>query len=272
MKRLMAFFKRRPIFCTLLAAAVLMTAFSGVQTSRAALTTASNNYQAQLVTDTEIHAALLENGTVVTDSAGVTDPADPNSRKTLLNDLVPSGQTFHLGQNYDEALTVKNTGSIDEYVRVIVYRYWTDANGKKLTNLDPALIQIGFKNGADPNGALSPLGTNGWVLDPAASASKERVVLYYSKSLEASDTTSALMDTLRISGDLADRIIKTETTTTEGDKTYTTITASYPYENMTFVLEVEVDCVQTHNAEAAIQSAWGAEVSIDETTGELSLS
>ena len=40
---------------------------------------------------------------------------------------------------------------------------------------------------------------------------------------------------------------------------------------MSFVLEVEADCVQTHNAAAAIRSAWGAKLTVDETTGSLSL-
>ena len=103
MKRLTAFLKRRPVFCCLLAAAVLMTAFSGVQTSRAALTMASNNYNAQLVTDTTIHAALLENGTRISDSA------DPAAAQPLLEGpegyaelplpaLRPEGQAVDRGQ------------------------------------------------------------------------------------------------------------------------------------------------------------------------------
>lgn len=163
---------------------------------------------------------------------------------------------------------MQNTGSIDEYVRVVVYKYWTDGSGNKLTGLDPDLIQIGF---AAQDGQVSPLGASGdWVVDPDASATKERTVLYYRTPLAAGETSAPLMDTLRIRGDLADLVTTTETQRAQDGKTYTTITASYPYEGMTFALEVEVDCVQTHNAAAAIQSAWGAKVSVDEA-GSLSL-
>lgn len=268
MKQLKALFKRRPVFCGLLAAAVLLTAFSGVQTSRAALTVASNNFTAQLATDNNIHAALLENGTAAANSA------DEANKTPLLSGLLASGESFHPGQNYNETLTVQNTGSIDEYVRVVLYRYWTDsaadaAEKNRLTGLDPELIQLGFES--EEGDALLPLGEGGvWIKDSAAS-SKERTVLYYSAPLAAGDTTAPLMDTLRINGKLIDMVTVTTTTNQENGKTYTTITASYPYENMSFVLEAEVDCVQTHNASAAIQSAWGVKVSIDETTGTLSL-
>ena len=42
-------------------------------------------------------------------------------------------------------LLSKNSGSIDEYVRVTVQHYWADKEtGDKLSNLDPSKIQIGF--------------------------------------------------------------------------------------------------------------------------------
>ena len=39
---------------------------------------------------------------------------------------------------------------------------------------------------------------------------------------------------------------------------------SYLYNGYRFFLEAEVDAVQTHNAEDAIKSAWGVDVSIGE--------
>ena len=48
------------------------------------------------------------------------------------------------------------------------------------------------------------------------------------------------------------------------------ITLTYAYQDAVFAIDVEVDAVQTNNAEKAILSAWGKEVSIDEN-GVLSL-
>ena len=48
------------------------------------------------------------------------------------------------------------------------------------------------------------------------------------------------------------------------------ITYVYEYNGYTFTVEAEVDAVQTHNAEAAIKSAWGVSVVVSEN-GNLSL-
>ena len=40
------------------------------------------------------------------------------------------------------------------------------------------------------------------------------------------------------------------------------VKTTYKYNGYMFVLEAEVDAVQTHNAEDAIKSAWGVDVNI----------
>ena len=52
---------------------------------------------------------------------------------------------------------------------------------------------------------------------------------------------------------------QTKTTNKEG---YTVITTTYDYDGVEFRVEVEVNAVQTHNAQDAIWSTWGREVSI----------
>ena len=48
------------------------------------------------------------------------------------------------------------------------------------------------------------------------------------------------------------------------------ITLDYDFDGVRFVMEAEVDAVQTHNAQDAIKSAWGVDVTIDES-GNLKL-
>ena len=46
------------------------------------------------------------------------------------------------------------------------------------------------------------------------------------------------------------------------DENGNTVT-EFIYNGQVFVLEVDADAVQTHNAEAAIKSAWGVTVTLD---------
>ena len=43
---------------------------------------------------------------------------------------------------------------------------------------------------------------------------------------------------------------------------WTTVTMTYDYDGASFVVEAEVDAVQTHNAQSAIKSAWGVDVEV----------
>ena len=48
-----------------------------------------------------------------------------------------------------------------------------------------------------------------------------------------------------------------------------TITTSYDYDGWQFCIEATVDAVQDHNAEDAIKSAWGRDVTISDGTLQL---
>ena len=68
-------------------------------------------------------------------------------------------------------------------------------------------------------------------------------------------------------GGIAEKVTETVET---GEDGRTTITTTYDYNGVNFMLEVEVDAVQTHNAVSAIRSAWGVDVEVAED-GSLSL-
>lgn len=146
----------------------------------------------------------------------------------LLENMIPKGEKVQFDYKYPEILQVYNSGHIDEYVRVTIYRYWTDESGTK-QNVNPNLIDLHF---------LTDIG-NGWTMD-TSSLTNERVVLYYQSPLAVGDYTPPFADTLSI-----DEYVK-----------------EHPeeYDGMKFVLRVDVDAVQTHNAEDAIKSAWGVDM------------
>lgn len=235
----------------LLSASAVLLIGSTVGSTRAALTYYSENYSAQ-VTVSNIGVSLLENGETVSRRDYDTNGEWNETSGTLLGDL--KDQAVAPGKSYPEVLTVQNSGSIDSYVRVILTKSWKDSEGNKDTTLSPDLIDLNLQTG------------NGWIVDEKAST-PERTILYYTQQVGAGETTPALSDTVRIDPAVANKVEESVTTDENG---YRTITYTYAYDGYTFELEAEVNAVQTHNAEDAIKSAWGTDVTVAED-GTLSL-
>lgn len=253
-----------PAVIVLMFAGSLLLLFSGsVSGTRAALTYYSETY-ASRVEMFDIGVTLMEQG--VYDEApkavswrnynakadGTWDEAyEEDGYKKLLEGMLDekSGEKLRLGKTYKEELKVKNTGTINHYARVSIYKYWLDQKGNKVHTLSPDLIDLHLTN----------LGSD-WLLDTADHAeTKERIVLYYNKLLLAGEETPLFADTLTIDEGIAKKV--TQTKTTEGN--YTKITTTYDYNGVQFQIEVEVDAVQEHNAEDAIWCVWGRKVHIE---------
>lgn len=227
----------------LLSASAVLLIGSTVGSTRAALTYYSENYGAE-VTVSNIGVSLLENGETVSRRDYDSNGEWNETSGALLADL--QEEAIVPGKEYDEALAVSNSGSIDSYVRVILNKSWTDSEGNTDPNLSPELIDLNL------------LTDNGWIIDEDASTA-ERTILYYTNILPAGETTPALSDTVRIDPAVADKVTEEVTTDENG---YKTITFTYAYDGYTFELEAEVNAVQTHNAQDAIKSAWGVDVDV----------
>ena len=200
--------------------AVGLIGYGGINGIQAAPRIESKNYFAE-VRLSEIDTALVENDIVVEDGV-------------LLSSLVPEGEKFQIGTKYKEKLAVQNTGDIDEYVRVTVYRYWTDKTGKQLkdTSLKPEYIELGLTK------------DSGWSVDEAAST-EERVVLYYCGVLAPGASSNDFLESVTISPKVITAISNVDGT------------ANYQYDGVTFQIKATVDAVQTHNETEAMTSAWG---------------
>lgn len=243
------------------ALAAVLLLFSSIGGARAALTYYSNTYSSRVRMD-DIGVSLLENGTKISwrdyDSKG--DGSWNEATGTLLEHMLPEGETFKIGKTYDEVLSASNSGTINQYVRVSLYKYWLDKDGKKVQDLNPDLIKVDLDNAGD--GGV-------WLVDRDA-VTPERTVLYYSKLLESGQETAPFTKSLTVDNAIVTEVSqKTETIDKEG-KTYTKVTTTYSYNGAQFCVEAVVDAVQEHNAEDAILSAWGREVSIG-PDGTLSL-
>lgn len=216
---------------------------STVGSTRAALTYYSENYSAQMNLK-HIGVSLVENGQVVSSRDYVSgNEWSGNTEGKLLANMLGENEKFTPGKQYDEAISVTNSGDIDTFVRVIITKSWKDKEGRKNAELSPDLIELNVPE------------NSGWVVAEDQST-PERMVLYYTKALAPGETTPGLSDTIRIDESVAQQVNKV----TDGS----TITYQYKYDGYSFNLDAEVDAVQTHNAKAAIKSAWGVDVSVSD--------
>jgi len=221
--------------------AAILLVLGGIGGARAALQFTSEIYEVPLAME-EIGIGILENG-------------EPRDFDTLLLDLVDeeNGEEVKPGVVYDEDVDVVNNGEIEEYIRVVIYKYWKDsADGDKNTELDPSLIILD-----DPE-------KHGWLHDGAQSTD-EREVYYYTKPVSTKDGALDLFDTIQIDPDIVDMVYQTGEKDNKGN-----LITEFIYNGKYLGIKVEAAGVQTHNAEDAIHSAWGAEVDISDD-GTLSL-
>lgn len=253
------------IMFVLAAALLLVGSIGGTQ---AALQVRSNDYLSG-ITLRHIGVTLLENGTPVAyrnygaeAASGFTQVQGGN---LVLNSL-GDDKDFKIGKQYPFVITARNSGTIPQYVRVVIHKYWKQGvtpsgakgwvhgdNGTKIMDViyDPGYIQLGF------GGTPDTYNTASWIKETEPAPPNdivERDVYYYRGILNPGETTDALVDSLSISK----LISKDCVVTTEGNKTIYT----YAYDGYAFVVEAEVDAVQTHSKEAAITSAWGNNSSI----------
>lgn len=252
MKRIKRFLKSPAATMIAFVLAVGLLLFSTVGGARAALTYFSDTYVSR-VQMSNIGVTLLENGNAIAkrDYNKTSDGTWDETTGVLLSNMLKKGEKFKVGQKYKEELSVQNSGTIDQYVRVSIYKYWMK-DDKKDQSLSPDLIDLNLVN----------IGS-GWLLDESSSTD-ERTVLYYSKLLEEGKTSSLFADSIKVDGIVATRVTQVPV---EGKPN--TIRTVYDYDGMHFCVEVKVDAVQDHNAEDAIWSAWGSKVTVNDGTLQL---
>ena len=124
-----------------------------------------------------------------------------------------------------------------------------DSENKKDLSLQPNLINLNLVN----------TGEN-WIIDEKV-CTNERTVLYYSYPLEVGEETLPFTDTFSIDSSIKTSVEITVTSEYSTSKTIKTIKKG---EGKRAVIEVQVESIQTHNAEDGILSAWGRKVKIDE--------
>lgn len=210
-------------------------------------------------TDSEIKlgsigTALVENDNIIVYRAADKLLTDTSIDGTILANLTSNNKPIIPGKKYKEKLFVKNIGTIDQYVRVSIYRYFIDQDGVKSNEFNPEMIKLNYTN----------LETN-WLIDEDASTD-ERTVLYYKYPIEVGKQSATFVEDITIDSAVLSAL-QIDSTSKDGR---TVITHQNKYSNVLAEVEIKVDAVQDHNAKDAIISAWGRSVTIG-ANGELSL-
>jgi len=118
------------VTAVLFAAAVAMLLGSSIGGTRAALTYYSETYTSRIQMY-DIGVSLMENDKEVSwrDYSSAGDGTWNEHTGELLENMLPEGEELTLGKKYQEELKVRNTGTINQYVRVSIYKYWLDPSG-----------------------------------------------------------------------------------------------------------------------------------------------
>ncbi len=220
----------------LLALVLLLTGF--VDSVRAALNLQESTiYESQLST-TSIGVTLQEDGKTYASGFGV--------MKVGAKDVAEAAgdKEFKIGKTYSLPLAVYNSGSIDEYVRITVYKYWVAPSGTATAT--GWFAGEGTKDRSlDPGKIVLADNVAGWVKDPGAET-LERSVYYYQGKLSPGGDPVPFPQTVTIDSSIVKEV-----------ELSSTGTYLYSYDGAGFVLQIEVDAVQTHSGDAARKGSWG---------------
>ena len=243
-------FKLQPMLLLAIAAVLLLG--SAVGSTQAALIYYTEDAYVADVKVSNIGVSLYENAEKINYRDYIKDGEwkTPDSRETV--PLLTSLENVKIvpGVSYSEDLQVVNSGAIDSYVRVILTKYWADEDGNKVRywsnteeetlRLDPAYIKL-----------IAPEDSN-WT--KSNDSTEEKEIYYYNQVLSVGNKTDRVVSYVKIDPAVSKEVIQT----VDGNK----YAYEYKYDGYHFVVEAEVQAIQTHNAVDAIKSAWGVDVAI----------
>lgn len=270
-----------------ISARTLILLFAAVILCALGLTGVINVTQAQLVAYSEEHRADIEQthiGVALVEATGAeADAADPKWRvvnkgeaagtdglsldsaegKLLAQTDADSDELLLLGGDpqmipgkaYDEMVSVRNSSGMDEYVRVTIYKYWSDGENKISPEaLSPELIELDIADGEG----------DAWVRSEKESTA-ERDVYYLRTKLDANATAAPLVTGVKLSADVAkddfvDKVRALGLKAASEDLEAASEDGASKALSVQVNLEARVDSVQTHSVRAAAKSAWGVDI------------
>lgn len=136
MKKFKQFLSRPIVIALLFVMALGLLLGTGIEGTRAVLNETSSPFHATMNVSS-IDVALLENKDPVAENG-----YNKNSPEGELKlPAVKADKKLKLGYAYPEQIAVQNIGSIPQFVRVTITKYWTDEQGKRV-DLKPEYIEL----------------------------------------------------------------------------------------------------------------------------------
>ncbi len=132
-----------------------------------------------------IGTSIVENGVVVANRNYVSDGKWDETSGILFRNIVDVNGNLKIGKKYPYEISVKNSGEIDTYVRIILKKSMYNKDGEKATDLSLDALDLHLLNSDD------------WIVDETVTT-KDRMVMYYKKILLVGETTTSLTDYIRI--------------------------------------------------------------------------
>lgn len=214
----------------------------------------------------KINTELLAAGTIYMENIGVSivennnivawrnygDSGQWNENKgNLFYKMIGEGENLVIGKKYANEIKIRNTGAIDEYVRVTINKNWVDESENIIRMLEPQRIELQI-----------PDESSNWIKDENSS-NNSKTIFYYKKPLLKGQDTEPILNAIKISPNTINNYTYTKAVTADGE----IITTKNNYDGIRFKIDIEVAAVQNNNAEDAILSAWGkiVEISADGT-------
>lgn len=159
------------------------------------------------------------------------------------------------GRTYTDTISVKNSGAYDEYVRVVVKKYWKGSNDKRV-DLSPAYICL--------------VSGTGWK-ENEKERTPEQSVWYCNDYVAVGNESSPLFTGFYIDSDIFTKSGADENITVGEPDDNGVIKVTYDYDDLTFVVEIEAQAIQYNSADKAIKSAWGV-TNVTASGGKVSVS
>ena len=252
----------------LLVAAGLLLSVGTVTGARALPNIISDRYNAHFYLN-HLQVHLVENGE---DACGEVNTLDGDQKVT--GTLLAKERGHEIGYTdddnlgsvepgkvYREEIAARNGQDISQFVRITVRKYWvkTDENGKvktttdvsgnkvpvKTTTLKPSQIHLMY-DGKDG------FNSSKWfTIDK--NNTEESSTYYYSELLPGGVDTDLLFDQIKIDASVAAREKDPVVTKEDGRTIFTYV---YKYDGCAFYIEADVQAIQGHNAQQAIESQW----------------
>jgi hypothetical protein len=209
-----------------------------------------------IVADNPYDATLRLNSLAV----DITEQVDGGAVQTVSDGelTLTEDEVLSIGKKYDDVISVKNSGADDEYVRVLVRKYWTDKDGKRL-DLSPDYIDL--------------METSDWTEVKGTKGINDEYWIYYLSeplSNDKNNNTKVLFTGFRIKENvktegkkilIGEDEYESDEAASAAAKDGDIITYTYTYNGCKFNVEVEAQSVQTHNSAEAIKSLWGVDAS-----------